>query len=188
MGILLPCFDRFPDHFTLIGRMLVGYGELEVALMNCVQVIRLDLDAVVKAMFRVRGEEQRLRLADALGRPKYHKVKLGTQFEMAVGAVKHCLTIRNQYAHCQWFGEDNGRLAFVNLEELAAVHVRIKGLVSLTKHYVDLPLLNEQLAYFVYAQDSLNWVHFEGRVKARRLRTNPFKKPRHLKPPAVHHR
>jgi len=66
--------------------------------MNCVQVVRDDFDAVLKAIFRVRGETARIDIADALGRHFYDDRGLATEFGMAVGAVRHCLKIRNQYA------------------------------------------------------------------------------------------
>jgi putative SOS response-associated peptidase YedK len=45
---------------SVIGRLLVDYGELELDLMNCVQVARsFDLNVTLKVMFRVRGESIR---------------------------------------------------------------------------------------------------------------------------------
>jgi hypothetical protein len=51
---------------------------------------------------------------------------------MGVGAVKHCLKIRNQYVHCVWYDDKSGKLAFVNLEEIAKDNTRLKDLGSLT--------------------------------------------------------
>ena len=47
----------FPIHNTFPREMaVIDYGELELDLMNCVQVARsFDLNATLKAMFRVRG-------------------------------------------------------------------------------------------------------------------------------------
>jgi hypothetical protein len=91
--ILWP-FLRFSEEGSIIGRLLAGYTTLEVGLMNCVQVVRDDFDAVLKAMFRARSETSRIDIADALGRHFYHDRGLGTEFEMGVGAVRHCLKIR----------------------------------------------------------------------------------------------
>ena len=49
--ILAP-FLTFRDEAAIIGRLLAGYTSLEVGLMHCVQVVRDDFDAVLKAMFR----------------------------------------------------------------------------------------------------------------------------------------
>jgi hypothetical protein len=56
--------------------------------MQYVQVVRDDFDAVLKAMFRPRGEATHIDITDALGRHFYHDRDLGTEFEMAVGAIR----------------------------------------------------------------------------------------------------
>jgi hypothetical protein len=65
--ILAP-FLTFHKEAVIIGRLLAGYTTLEVGLMHCVQVVRDDFDAVLKAMFRPWGETSRIDIADALGR------------------------------------------------------------------------------------------------------------------------
>ncbi len=53
----VPIHNIFPREMAVIGRLLVDYGELELDLMNCVQVARsLDLNATLKAMFRVEAK------------------------------------------------------------------------------------------------------------------------------------
>src|SRR5262249_34360443 len=79
-----------------------------------VTVAREDFDATLKAMFRIRGETARINIGDALGHQFYDKLGLGADFEMAVRAMRYCLKIRNQYAHCNWDDDRlSGRLAFV---------------------------------------------------------------------------
>jgi hypothetical protein len=115
--VILGPFLKFPEEAAIIGRLSAGHTMLELDLMNCVQVVRDDLDAILKAMFRVRGETARIDIADALGRHFYDDRGLGTEFAMAIGAVRHCLKIRNQYAHCIWYDDYSGKLAFSNIEE-----------------------------------------------------------------------
>lgn len=114
---ILSAFLKFTSEATLIGGMLAGYADLEIDLTHCVQVVRSDLDTVLKAMFRSRGETQRIDVADAFGRQHYRSLGISTHFEMAIGAVRYCLKIRNQYAHCTWWDDYSGQLAFANLEE-----------------------------------------------------------------------
>ena len=87
---------------------------------------------------------------------------LATEFGMAVGAVRHCLKIRNQYAHCVWYDDHSGKLAFVNVEEIAKDNTKLKDLTSLTILHVDVPFLQAQEAYFVYADELLAWTNHEG--------------------------
>ena len=53
-SILSP-FLTFHQEAAVIGRLSAGYTTLEVGLMHCVQVVRDDFDAVLKAMFRPRA-------------------------------------------------------------------------------------------------------------------------------------
>src|SRR5262245_42525943 len=99
---VLPAFPKFAKESAIVGRLLAGYADLEIGVMNCVQVVRGDLDAVLKAMFRHRGNTARIEIADALGRQYYAKLGLETEFANAIAAVKYCLRIRNKYAHCVW--------------------------------------------------------------------------------------
>ena len=73
---MFPIHNTFPREMSVIGRLLVHYGELELDLMNWVQVARsFDLNATLKVMFRVRGESNRIDIADGLGRTVYVAVR-----------------------------------------------------------------------------------------------------------------
>ena len=75
------------------------------------------------------------------------KSHLSVAYDEALSAMRHCLKIRNNYAHCQWSPGLDG-LFFANLEEAAS---RARGFEMNHKH-VDLKLLTEQEAYFDYTQ------------------------------------
>jgi hypothetical protein len=184
--LILDPFVIFLQEAAIIGRLLAGYTKLELGLMNCVQVVRDDFDAVLKAMFRLRGETARIDIADALGRHFYRDRGLGTEFEIAVGAIRHCLKIRNQYAHCVWYDDKSGKLAFVNLEEIAKDNTRLRDLDSLTVLHVDVALLNDQVQYFDYTDKILAWTNYEGRFKGGKISSNPVLKPRPPRLPSLH--
>jgi hypothetical protein len=184
---MLSAFHHFPKEGAAVGRMLAAYSDLEIGLMNAVQVARKDFDSVFKTMYRTRGETQRLDIGDALGRQIYAEQKLGTEFSMAVGAVRHCLRIRNQYSHCIWWNDNSGRLALADLETIAVSSEKVNDLLNLETRYVDMPLLIEQEAYFNHADDLLTWVNFERRARIGDLKRPPvFEKPKQLKRPALH--
>ncbi len=183
---ILPPFLSFPREGAIIGHLLAGYTTLELDLMNCVQTVRDDLDTCLKVLFRARGETQRIQIGDALGRHYYHGHKLGTEFEMAIGALRHCLKIRNQYAHCVWYDDLSGKLAFVNLEELAEENDLLTDLISLTRLHVDIQLLVDQEAYFVYAGEMLTWVNLAAQNKAGKMAVQPPEKPKQISPPPLH--
>jgi hypothetical protein len=184
--MVMPAFHRFPNEAAIIGRLLTGYPELEIDLLHCVSVARVDFDAVVKAMFRARGETQRIDIADALGRQLYHLAGLGTDFDMAVSAVRYCLRIRNQYSHCNWYDDRSGRLAFVNVEEIVKSNQLITGFDNLTRHYIDVPTLEAQERYFSYADALLTYANYEGRFRAGKLPKQIFDKPTQSTQPPLH--
>lgn len=162
---ILPVFAKFQDEGEVIGHLLAGYGEIELKLCFCVSVVRDDFNMVFKSMFRPRGESQRIDIADAIGREPYHELKLGTPFEEAVAAVRYCLTIRNQYAHCQWHDDLTGTLAFVDMEQLAKANRIVRSLRDVGIKHLTLALLREQEAYFVHTAHCLDYLNFEGRLR-----------------------
>ena len=56
MPVSMPVFQRFPVEAEIIGRLVVGYGELELDLFNCVVMGISDFDKTAKTMFRHRSE------------------------------------------------------------------------------------------------------------------------------------
>lgn len=149
----------------IIGRLLTDYGELEISLMNCVQVVHNDLDGVFKAMFRPRGELKRIDIADGFGRTTYDKWGLGTEFTLAIDAMRHALKIRDQYSHCIWQAGVN-ELKFAALEESALDDRPLDNLDDVVIKEITLDLLEHQYVYFVYTDHFLRWLAYEGRAKA----------------------
>jgi hypothetical protein len=159
---------NFPNEVALVGRMLAGYADLEIDLMRCAQVVCVDFDTVLKAMFRSRGETNRINVADAFGRQRYLALGIGEEFEKAIGVVRYCLKIRNQYAHCKWWDDGTEQLAFANLEEIAQENSLVMDYEHLTTHHVNVSLLEAQLAYFMYAENLFIWLIQEGNARADR--------------------
>jgi hypothetical protein len=186
MRTILPAFIRFSSEGIIIGRLLTGYADLEISLLNCTHVIRDDFDTVLKAMFRTRGETARINVGDSFGRQSCHEIGLGQHFETGIGAMRHCLKIRNQYAHCTWWDDNSGKLAFANLEEAAKENIYLTSLRSLTRMHVDVPLLQAQEEFFVYTDDIFAYVNYEGRLKAGKIASNPLSMPKQILPPPLH--
>jgi hypothetical protein len=181
-------FSKFSKEGDLIGRLLAGYSNIEIGLMHCVQVAMDDFDAVLRNMFGRRGESKRVIAAEKLGMPEYQRLKLATDFEKALRAVRYCLKIRNQYAHWIWWDDYSGMLAFANIEDLTKYKRKIKDLGKLKAHHVDAALLAQQEAYYVYADELLAWINYEGRFKDGKLgnaRQNPLEKPKPIGRPKL---
>lgn len=165
---ILPAFQDFPDEAGLIGRMLAGYADLEIDLMHCAKAVRDNLDLALKAMFRGRGNSQRIDIADAIARQPYVDLGLAAEFDTAIAEVRVCLRIRNLYAHCTWWNDNSGQLAFANLEELAKGNAVVADLHALTVNHVTVPHLQQQFDYFEHADQMLIGVLQEGNRRAGR--------------------
>jgi uncharacterized protein YaeQ len=181
-------FNKFAVEGDVIGRLLAGYTNIEISLLHCVQVATGDLNAVLRRMFGERGETKRINAAVKLGLPEYQRLKLAADFEKSIRVVRHCLKIRNQYAHWVWWDDYSGKLAFANVEDLTKYRRPIRDLGKLKAHHVDAVLLKAQEAYFVYADDLLSWVNYEGRFRDKKLgaaRQNPLGRPIVVKKPKL---
>jgi hypothetical protein len=71
MSTIMPAFEQYPKEGEIAGRLLAGYGELEFDLCQCLQYAMDERQTAIRVMFRTRGEEQRIQIADALMRQKY---------------------------------------------------------------------------------------------------------------------
>jgi hypothetical protein len=183
MSELLPAFGRYPEEGRLIGELIAGYGELEFSLAHLVGHISGNSDVTFKVMFRARGEEQRINVGDAMARPLLSPGNFRDHYERTISGLRHCLKIRNQYAHCQ-FGDDSARgLWFVALEEIAKEN-KPYDLAELTQTVIPVDLLNEQANYFVFVERSLGYLNHEWRFRAGKLSNQPVPRPPAIpKPP-----
>ena len=184
MMMILSAFGKFSGEAAIVGRLLAGYTILEIGLLNCVQMGVGDFDTVLKGLFRIRGEARRINVGAAFGRAAYQGLSLEAEFDEAIAAMRHCRLIRNQYAHCNWWDDNSGSLAFANLEDAAKDKALVPDLLDLLPKHVDVPLLQSQEAFYRYADDLLAYVNYEGRTRAGKP-SAPVPKPPNVIPPAL---
>lgn len=138
-------FVLHPNEATIIGRLLAGYSELEFSLLVClVAALNSDTPTAFKIMFRLRGESSRIDIADAIMHSRYKDAGLSSEYAEAIGAIRFCKDVRNQYAHAHWQGDMLGGLHFFDLENAAKQNTG----GSIKSKYVDVPLLTAQETYF----------------------------------------
>lgn len=172
----MPAFDRHGKVGELVGRMVVGYGEIEFGLLALVADVIGDWDTAVKALFRMRGESQRLQIADALARQKIKDGELRARFENVIADAQYCLKIRNQYAHCNWIDRPGEDLRFVDLEEIATKNAHVDQ-STLTERPIDEDVTSTQMAYFVYVDGCLTHLRAEWLKRAGKAQYCPFSLP-----------
>jgi hypothetical protein len=147
----MPAFDRFPQEGNLIGRLLAGYGELELELCSCLATVTDDLDGAAKMLFGTRGEKKRIDTADTAMKEAFAKAKLKKEYSHTIECMHWCRELRNQYAHCNWYDTLNEGLCFVNLEEVAKI---VESTIPLEDHRVpiNVALLKQQEEFFDYVR------------------------------------
>jgi hypothetical protein len=176
---IVPCFNRFPNEGSIIGRLLTGYGELEVEMADCVAAVMNDRNTALRVLFRTRGEEPRIQIADAIMRHKYMEASLIHPYSEAIGDMRHCKIIRNQFAHCAWYDTADEGLCFLDLEDSAKHPTDF----ILTKRPVNVPLLTLHEAYFKYVQKCFWYLCHEYNKWAGQSSNHDWKLPKKLERP-----
>lgn len=180
--IINPAFHRYPAEAAIIGRLVVGFGELEYAIADLVGVITQDKMVSLKVIYTLRVTSARIDIAEIVLKRAYEQARAVEAFTETFAAVRHCLKIRNMYAHCNW-GDDatggrDGGLFYTNLQ--AAID-QPDG-YPLPWRHVDVPLLELQENYFTYALELIR--HLGG--LARRPGFPLWPSPLKLSPPSLH--
>jgi hypothetical protein len=173
-GSAMATFQKFSAEGAVIGRLIVGYSEMELDLLNCVAIGIDDFDKAIKTMFGQRGESKRLDAAKRLGRPVYQGLHLENLFDQAISDARYCLKIRNQYAHHNFYDDNTGKMALVNLEELGKETSPVPDLLALTRKHISVTLLEDQEKYFIHVRATIDYINYEGRVRAKKVNVNPF--------------
>jgi hypothetical protein len=176
-AIMTTDLRHYPQETMIIGRLLSGYGELEFDIAFLLQfALGDDRDVAFKSLFGIRGETARIDVADNLMRRRYQAIGLGDDYAEAIGAMRYCLRIRNQYAHCHWVKNLTHGLCFVDVEEVARAASEV-DLGALTQKHVSLALLSEQETFFAYAQAMFGFVNYAYRTAIGTMAINPMKRP-----------
>lgn len=157
---IMPAFRAHPKEAEIIGRLLAGYGELEFLMAMCVAECVGGLSTASRLLFRNRGEEHRISIADAVLVPYCDKFNLLEEWEIVRRGLSWCKQTRNQFSHCHWYDDGPGELFFTNIEKAAKTKL---GEAKLAFFHVDVSLLNLHEAYFRWTGDGL--VYLRARIR-----------------------
>jgi hypothetical protein len=152
MSTIMPCFNRFRKEGDLIGRLLAGYGELELQMCNCVAATTDDLEGAIKRLFGIQGERKRIKTAHSMMNAAYARAGLASKYNCVMANMHWCRTVRNQYAHCHWYDTKVEGLCFVDLERTAKLKGKIRS-VTAHRYPIDAVLLKQQETYFTYVSE-----------------------------------
>jgi hypothetical protein len=182
---IIPTFIDFAVEGAIVGRLLAGYGELELELCQCVAAVTRNIDDVIRKLFNLRGEKRRIDCADDLARAPYTKAGLGVDYSAVINKMHYCRELRNQYAHCQWYGTSQDGFAFVNLEEVSKLNTAIFPLES-HRCLVDAALLRQQETFFKHVQRYFWYLTGEYQTRVNGQHGNVWSLPAVLAQPARH--
>jgi hypothetical protein len=183
-GSIMPGFGRYSAEGSIVGRLLTGYGELELELCTCIGTATGDMDVALKNFFSKRGAEKRIeRAAKQAGAP-YKEVGLETIFQAAIADMDYCREIRNQYAHCNWYDKPDG-LGFVDLESVVTLSTPIWPLDS-HRLLIDIATLEDQEGFFKYVQRCFWYLDAEYRLRAFGEPAHPWGFPSFFPRPPKH--
>jgi hypothetical protein len=177
-----PAFDRFPVEAKLVGLILSSFGELELTICGCAQAaLQANDSSILKTLYRLRATSSRIDVADGLMRLAYIEHGLIDRYDEALKMLKHCLTIRNQFAHCNWADHDYAGLFFADLQSSAK-----NKEFSHSYRHVDPPLLNSQFDFFKLTLQWLRFLDHEMAVKQGRLSAHVWPEPPSSTLPPLH--
>lgn len=153
-------FDHFKQEGDLIGRMILEYGELEWMLCLLASHVLGDLDTPVKALYRSRGELQRMDVADALIRPRITDVRMRQTYEETFAHMGVCRTLRNQYAHTNWLNAGSDKLCYIAIEDVARSNEPIE-MDQMTLYHLDLSTVKDQARFFNEVMQNMTYLNME---------------------------
>lgn len=153
-------FDRFREEGEIIGRMVIEYGDLEWDLCLLVSHVIEDFDIAVKALYRSRGETQRMDIADALARNRIGDQKIKQTYETTIAHMRVCLTLRNRYAHANWLHAGSDKLCYIDIEELAKSNKPV-DMQSMQLYHLDLETIKDQARFFNEVMQNIRYLNME---------------------------
>jgi hypothetical protein len=175
--------EDYPNESAIIGRILAGYGELEYRWSHCLSAVLGSRGAAFRAFFRMRGEQQRIEVVDAIIRDHFAKEGFSDEYAETLGALRWCRNIRNQYAHCHWQAKPELGMFFTNMEESAK---KATGDIMLPLYYVDENILKLQEEYCDYTLDWLFFIEKELRKKRGETPIHDWTRPKIISQPPLY--
>jgi hypothetical protein len=155
-SMLIPAFHRLEAEAAVIGRIMSGFGELELSLGYCVyKAVGRSRDDVLMEIFNIRNARHRINHAEGTARKQILELQIDREFTRTVQQVRACLGIRNDYSHCHW-ADQRACLYYTKLEEAA----KTNGF-QLKWRQVDLNLLSRQEVFCMNTREWLLYLEYE---------------------------
>jgi hypothetical protein len=191
---VMPSFDQVPEFGSLVGRILSGYGELELEMAICLsQALGQHLDDGVRTVFLIRNAEDRVKAVKKELKGPASQAGVGEAYAETMAAMNWCRKVRNQFAHCQWYHTEAEGFCIVDLEVLAK-KIGPLGPLADSRVKVNQKLLEDQNLYMRYTTKCF-WHLGEAirrhlfppdKLRGERTRPPSFPQPPLMKKPPLH--
>jgi hypothetical protein len=166
--MFMPAFRNRPKAAAVVGRILAGYGDLELMLsqlmgmaiaskrpMRSTHTIaqhRIYYEHIgLQKLYGIRGGDERVKAILRVCRPAFAKVGMQGELEDLLTMVNKCRKYRNLFSHCLWARSKHRGLFFVDLEEEA----KQPGLLAFRYRYASQKALEE---IEIYNWMTVQWI------------------------------
>jgi hypothetical protein len=154
--MFMPAFRNRPKASSVVGRILAGYGDLELMLsqlmgmaiaskrpvrsIHTVPQHRIYYERIgLQKLYTIRGGDERIKKIKQVCKPAFAAVGLQQELQDLLKMVDTCRRYRNLFSHCLWARSKHRGLFFVDLEE----HAKQPGLLSYKYRYASQTALEE---------------------------------------------
>ena len=180
-----PAFDRFPEEARLVGKLLAGFGEIEFSICRNAGHASGMLEAIGKALYRLRATSSRVAAADAIARGIFREAGFGIEYDIARSMGDICLRIRNQFAHCNWTDHPETLSSGLFFADLQASADAVEGFEPTFRH-VDVPLLRAHEAYFALTLEWFSYLDVQLGIHQGKIQHLGWPRPPEREPPPFH--
>ncbi|MCP8884833.1 hypothetical protein NIM87_15090 [Devosia sp. XJ19-1] len=150
-----PALHAFPSEASLIGQMVVGYGEIDISMVSAVGKAMGMMFQLLDALEEVQSEMRRIVVVQKLARGKFVALGLADEFDQAISAMEFCRETRNYFAHCHYGDFGDGVLVTVKAKDMFAMPGSIDDL-NWRRHTVETLTALEQ--YFTHCRAYWLWL------------------------------
>ncbi len=134
-----------------------------------------DEDKAFRFLYRSRGESQRIMVAEALIAAPLRGHHYQATIDDLISDLRHCLAIRNQYAHANW-ADTLDDLLFTSLEQIVDMEPPLSP-SGLTMRKATEKALKFQHRFFCAVGDMFAFLNFEFQVERGGIASNPHPAP-----------
>jgi hypothetical protein len=154
--MFMPAFRNRPKAAGVVGRILAGYGDLELMLSQLAGMAiaskrrrrpthtipqhRIYYEHIgLQKLFSMKGGDDRIRKVRLICRGPFVQFGLQEELRDLLTMVDKCRRYRNLFSHCLWARSKHRGLFFVDLEE----HAKQPGLLQFKYRYASQTALEE---------------------------------------------